>query len=477
MTSTPKGRLGRLIASAGVVALATLGAISIAGPASATDTTGPNIDKNVKGSVTIHKFEQPHPASGLPNNGTLVPQGDITAKGLKPIAGVVFSVTPVTGIDLTTNKGWEDAEKAAKALSQNGTLPGGLGTATNLTATDANGVAVASQLSLGLYLVQEVSGPANIVSPAAPFLVTVPLPNVGEKAGWNYDIHVYPKNAVASAPTKAVDDSKAYALGDQVSWTVSATVPAFAAASDLKSYVLTDTLDARLGYVSATVSLGGTALTSADVTISEAANKVTATFTASGLAKLAAAPGGSVTLVITTKVNEVGDGVIKNTAFVNINGNEYKTNEVQTTWAKLNIVKKDSATKDALAGAVFEVYTSETGGTPLAFAPDSKTAFTTGADGTVTIPGLKTGVTYWLQEKTAPNGYYGIEKRIAVEITKTAGAQVEKVVENTKIPAYALPLTGGDGALMFGIGGGALLLVAAGAAIMITRRRTAPVRA
>jgi LPXTG-motif cell wall-anchored protein len=172
----------------------------------------------------------------------------------------------------------------------------------------------------------------------------------------------------------------------------------------------------------------------------------------------------------------VGDGIIKNTAFVNINGNEYKTNEVQTTWAKLNIVKKDSASKDALAGAVFEVYTSETGGTPLSFTPGG-TAFTTGADGTVTIPGLKTGVTYWLQEKTAPNGYYGIENRIQVEIAKTAGAQVEKVVENTKIPAYALPLTGGDGALMFGIGGGALLLVAAGAAIVITRRRTALVRA
>ena len=476
MTSTPKGRLGRLIASAGVVALATLGAISIAGPASATDTTGPNIDKNVKGSVTIHKFEQPHPASGLPNNGTLVPQGDITAKGLKPIAGVVFSITPVTGIDLTTNKGWEDAEAAAKALSLNGTLPAGLGTATNLPATDANGVVAATDLSLGLYLVREVSGPANIVSPAAPFLVTVPLPNIGNAAGWNYDIHVYPKNAVASAPTKAVDDSNAYALGDEVSWTVSASVPAFAAASDLKSYVLTDTLDARLDFVSATVSLGGTALTSADVTVAEVDNKVTATFTPAGLAKLAAAPGGSVTLVIKTDVIAVGDGIIKNTAFVNINGNEYKTNEVQTTWAKLTIVKEDSATEAKLAGAVFEVYTSATGGTPLSFTPGG-TAFTTGADGTVTIPGLKTGVTYWLQEKTAPNGYYGIENRIEVQIAKNSEVEVRKVVENTKIPAYALPLTGGDGALMFGIGGGALLLVAAGAAIVITRRRTALVRA
>lgn len=476
MTSTPKGRLGRLIASASVVALATLGVVGIAAPASATDTTGPNIDKNVKGSLTIHKFEQPRSASGLPNNGTQIPQGDITAKGLEPIAGVVFSITPVTGIDLTTNKGWEDAEEAADELSQNGTLPAGLGTPENLPATDANGVATKSQLPLGLYLVREVSGPSNIVSPAAPFLVTVPLPNVGDAPGWNYDIHVYPKNAVASAPTKSVDDSNAYALGDEVSWTVSATVPAFGAASDLKSYVLTDTLDERLGYVSATVSLAGVDLGAGDVTIAEADNTVTATFTPQGLAKLAAAPGGAVKLVIVTTVDAVGDGVIKNSALVNINGNEYDTNEVQTTWATLTIVKEDSASKAKLVGAAFEVYTSATGGQPLSFAPGG-TTFTTGADGTVTIPGLKTGVTYWLQEKTAPDGYYGIDHRIEVQIAANSTVEVRKVVENTKIPAYALPLTGGDGALMFGIGGGAILLIAAGAAIVIARRRTALVRA
>ncbi|MDS0244444.1 LPXTG cell wall anchor domain-containing protein [Microbacterium kitamiense] len=37
--------------------------------------------------------------------------------------------------------------------------------------------------------------------------------------------------------------------------------------------------------------------------------------------------------------------------------------------------------------------------------------------------------------------------------------------------APILPLTGGDGAVMFGIGGAALVLMAAGAAVVIARRR------
>ena len=91
-----------------------------------------------------------------------------------------------------------------------------LGTAVNLAATNPQGVAVSGALPIGLYLVREVSQPANVVAPAAPFLVTVPLPPLEAGDGWNYAIHVYPKNAVADAPVKSLDTTGAYALGSTV---------------------------------------------------------------------------------------------------------------------------------------------------------------------------------------------------------------------------------------------------------------------
>ena len=478
----------RVTAAIGALALGILGAVAVSAPASAAP--GPNLTPGDTGTITIHKHKQPL-VSGAPATGA--DQGILP----DPIAGVVFSVTPVNDVDLFTNEGWDDAADLASGLAgasdpdeyiaDNLTL----GTAVNLAATNPQGVAVSGALPIGLYLVREVSGPANIVAPAAPFLVTVPLPPLEAGDGWNYAIHVYPKNAVADAPVKSLDTTGAYALGSTVTWTVTAKIPAFANGSDLTSYVITDDLDSRLTYTApARVFVDGVQVPANAVTIS-ATDPVTVTFTEPGLNLLRANAGKDVVVEIDTVVN--GTGTIVNTAVTNVNGRTFTTQPVDTTWVPVKVIKVDTESPETkLAGAVFAVYTQETGGTPLAFPGNAAGEFTTNASGEVVIPGLKADGTtvYWLEEVRAPEGYSALTARVPVSVDEndqaialpivpgeTAGTvvTVERVIDNSRLLAWELPLTGGDGALWFGVGGAALVAVALGAAVIVTRRKSARV--
>ncbi|MAB19895.1 MAG: hypothetical protein CMH33_03085 [Microbacterium sp.] len=49
--------------------------------------------------------------------------------------------------------------------------------------------------------------------------------------------------------------------------------------------------------------------------------------------------------------------------------------------------------------------------------------------------------------------------------------------QHSQVPAFALPLTGGDGGVWFGVGGAALLTIAVGAGVVVARRRAAEARA
>ncbi|MGB3954052.1 MAG: SpaH/EbpB family LPXTG-anchored major pilin [Brooklawnia sp.] len=474
MTNSKRGRGLRRLAALSALAVGLLG---FTAPASAA--VGPNIDAEDVGTITLHKFEQPSP-NGDPADGT---QQDTT--GLTPIKGVVFQYQPVAGVDLTTNDGWDRAAEIAGGSSL--VPPEALGTAVPFPATDANGSTSLSDLPLGLYRISEVSHPAdsNIVKAIDPFYVTVPLPTVGETPGWNYNIHVYPKNAVVELPTKAVDDDAAISLGDEVDFPIDIKVPAFQSVEQLISFSITDDLDSRLEYVSATVTLTDAAndvvpLTEGtDYTLSTT-NPVELTFLAPGLVKLFNAPNGNVNLTITAKVvgdPDLGDGTIENTAIANVNGVEFGTNEVLTTWMPVKVLKyAEGDTSNGLAGAVFEVYDAATGGNLLAF--NGVTRFTTNADGEFILPGLKAGVTVYLQEVTAPDGYFALEDRIEVNVPSTASVVAGVVVPydvqvaNKPIPEWLLPLTGGAGNNAFMIAGGVLMVGALGAALAMSRRKT-----
>lgn len=191
-TTTAKRGVRVAIAAAAATLLASFG---MAAPSSAAT---PDEARDGSSSLTIHKYEGASVAGE--NNGTELAV-QITAGG-----------TPTQGAEATF---------------------GGL--------------------SFGLYYVTETDAPAG-TTPAAPFLVSVPLTNAADQASWLYDIHVYPKNSVSSVE-KEVTDAGSIQLGDEVVFTITADIPDLAEDTPIDGYKIVDDLDEKLDHVSATVEL------------------------------------------------------------------------------------------------------------------------------------------------------------------------------------------------------------------------------
>ncbi|MEV7605928.1 SpaH/EbpB family LPXTG-anchored major pilin [Paenarthrobacter sp. NPDC089322] len=460
-------------------------------PASAA----PLVDGDQLGSITVHKFERPSTATGLPNNGTAV---DTT--GLTPLAGVEFTIQQVNTIDLSTNAGWDAAHNLSSVFSPadpTGSITGAgytLGGGQAQT-TDAAGTAAFSDLPVGLYLVTETNYPAG-VTPAAPFLVSVPLTDPDNNDNWIYDVHVYPKNSLTGAE-KTVTDAPDVKLGDQIDFTITGDIPN---EDVIDGYKIVDQLDPKLTYVDATATLvDGTVLTEGtdyNVVFDAATNTVSVVFTPAGRALLAAHNDTRVQVVVNTKVNTIGE--IENEALVYPNaasfditpgqpGGPIVTPPVVTKWGEITLEKVDE-NGAALAGASFSVYATEAdaqaGTNPIAL--NGQTTFTVAADGTLTISGLRysdwaNGAavapgdaeyrTYYLVETTAPAGYELLAEPISFLVnatTTTVGIDLE--VKN--IPSnsgFELPLTGGVGTGLL-YAAGALLITGAGLLFVRSRR-------
>ena len=466
------------VAAAGAL---TLGLFGAAAPASAQ----PNIDPDDKGMLTIHKFEEPV-GGGVEHDGSELSDGDTA--GLQPLNGVEFTVRRVNDADLSVNQGWEWVEARVGASVDPDELDLGPGITGVTGSGGTDGVATFPNLELGVYLVTESDhGDHNIVRSVAPFLVTVPMPT-GDNT-WNYDVHVYPKNSVTHVE-KDVDDSEAYVLGDEVHWPVTVAVPRLPSGETFERFVITDELDPRLAYVGAEVTLHDSAdasvpLESGDYEITHADGTVTLTFTEDGLEVLDGAQGGEVALTITTTVESIDDtvgtshGVIINDALVEINDFEVRTNDAETHWGALKIVKfaNDGQDRSYLEGAEFQIFLTESDAAEEtnALEFDGSATLTTNDAGEILVPGLKAG-DYWIVETKAPLGYTGVEEPIG-PITVTAGSVAgAKVVdvENEQKPPFELPLTGAAGTVLFSIAGLGLIAIAAGAAL---RHRSRSARA
>jgi fimbrial isopeptide formation D2 family protein len=452
--------------SAATGALALLMGLAGVSSAAAADPIGPgNIDTSRAVSLTIHKYAG---TQGDEGDGTQLAD---TSKLGKPLAGVIFQAAPVTAkgsaaIDLTTDAGW-DVIKGATAAQVAGS---GWTKGTPVTAmTDADGVAVPTGLKQGLYLVTETGTGSNpVVSRAEPFLVTLPLPQT--KGNWLYDVHVYPKNQVADSPVKAVSDSAKPVLGSTVPWTITQTVPPLNQGDTYRSFVITDTLDPRLGYTSAAITTDG--FTADDYTVATSGQKVTLTLTASGLAKLEA--GQVITVDLVTKVNSLGDdGTIENTAVTTINGTDLETNTVSTNWGPLQILKHATGDESkTLKGAEFEVYSD-------AAAKAVVQKLTTDEKGLASVSlwvgnNDVTSRDYWVKETKAPAGYLldSTLRKVSVKAAASTSPVVLKVADPQQ-GHPALPLTGGEGrAAMLGLAG-LLLAVAVAVGTVSARRRTA----
>ena len=167
------------------------------------------------GSITIHKYEY-NPAPGAtPKQGTGA-EGEAAPTDAKPLGGVTFEIYKVqneewlkayyggqaaaTGQDFSNidASNYYSTNSTTGAITVNGSK---IDTVTTATSGTDIGVAKKDGLALGLYLVVETSSPDKVTSPAAPFLVSVPMTRIADTTttnkltDWIYDVHVYPKNS------------------------------------------------------------------------------------------------------------------------------------------------------------------------------------------------------------------------------------------------------------------------------------------
>lgn len=172
-------------------------------------------DTTQKGSITIHKFEY-NPSSGAPSQQGTGAEGENAPLGATPLDGVTFEIYKVqneewlkayyggqaaaTGQDFSNidASNYYSTNSTTGAITVNGSK---IDTVTTATSGTDIGVAKKDGLALGLYLVVETSAPDKVTSPAAPFLVSVPMTRIADTTttnkltDWIYDVHVYPKNS------------------------------------------------------------------------------------------------------------------------------------------------------------------------------------------------------------------------------------------------------------------------------------------
>lgn len=489
-----------------VLALGALAAVGAVAPASAVTLPG-NIDSTVNRTLTIHKHAL---GPSTPLNPLSTGQ-ELANPPADPLAGAQFTATLVSGVDLTTAAGWTQAAQLtpAQAAQRPNTVsfPSTVSNAAGVSTFPVDAATYPTGLPIGLYLVTETQLPPGATNPAAPFLVTLPLATgaAGSPANqWIYDVHVYPKNAVTQltktrvpAPAGSVEQRNP----DLIRWAVASSIPTLAAGDAIDVFTLTDNLPAELTYLTAaTVPAGvtptnvvvtnasGTAQTfteGADYTITNTAGALTLTFTPAGRTRLAGSQGGTVTFNVLTRATSIpASGIIVNTATANVNGaTESVTGSTPIGQLTVRAYASSNNAGVNLAGAVYQVFLTEqdaiNGANPIVI--NGETNWTTGANGNVVIPIITPG-NYWVREITPPTGYQlPSPDRVLTAVVPgptSTTAPVRNYLEfaHNQVPAFALPITGGDGGVWFGVGGAALLTVMIGSAFVVARRRarTAP---
>lgn len=524
-----------LLASFGAIAVSAM--LVLAGGAAAqaapTIPTVPSPDE--RGTLNIHKFEQPD-ALGTPADGM---ERDTT--GLVAMEGVEFTIKRVPSIDLSTNAGWIAAGNLTTAAAA-AEVAGLTGTPLE---TDADGLARFADLPIGLYYVEETQWPSG-ATPAAPFLVTVPITNERPIVGtgteaepqfparttWLYDVHVYPKNAV-TAGQKTVDDADSVKLGDTVEWTIRGDIPK---ADPIDAYRIVDALDARLQLVTSgaqapaltlTGTTGVTLVAGDDYEWTNTAGRLQLDMTGPGLVKLVTAWKADATAQVqivlnTTVIGLVApgdgdvDGIIKNQATIFPNqaaidwepgdpGVPPTTTQPETRWGNIVLSKVAQGSNAPLVGAEFQVFLSEadalaqqnalvvTRDASGALIPDGQSVFTSDSNGRVLIPGLRYSTwannaavaegdagyqAYWVVETKSPVGADGTKYELLAKPVKVEVNSASTTVTTANGVIVNVPKNGGFELPLTGGTGtwlltaGGLLLIG-GALFLVLRRKRA----
>ncbi|QPR31536.1 SpaH/EbpB family LPXTG-anchored major pilin [Corynebacterium amycolatum] len=394
----------------------------------------PLVNKDAKGSLTIHKFGNPT-AEGQPS-GTAADVEDVKANGGEILEGVGFTVYKInktadgaTDIDVTTNEGLLAASKLKAGDFATGTqatqalIDSGVLTQVATGTTNEKGEWVVSEnLDLGAYLVVE-TGPKEGYDPAVPFIAFVPMTSNGkvddETQGttWNYDVHAFPKNYKDEEPDKTVKDKDQNAGDENLVYTVTGTARQLKSNTERTQFQITDQIDPKLTVTDVQVKVvkgdgSEQALTATDDTDGKffEGNNVDVDLKPEVAKTLEA--GDKVVVTITTTLKpefENATDIAPNKGLVfqnNPDGTENstpkETPEVKTYWGGLQFKKVDGNRK-GLEGAEFQIVRQEAGKqcseidttkkdswTPVngQQGGEIKTTFVSGQDGIVKITGL-----------------------------------------------------------------------------------------
>lgn len=176
---------------AGAMMLGSMSATAFA----AQTTTPATIDTTKTGSLTIHKYE--YNGTDTTHKGT-GSESDTMPENAKPLAGAGFTIYKVAdAADLEDYYSTTPTTLPAvdDYVDDNGKIKSAYSSKKvgEEVKTDGYGIAKFENLALGFYVVIETSTPDKVTTPAAPFLVSIPM-TTAEGDNWLYDVHVYPKN-------------------------------------------------------------------------------------------------------------------------------------------------------------------------------------------------------------------------------------------------------------------------------------------
>lgn len=507
-----RNRIGRVIS----ILFALILAIGVPLTVMAADRPDPE----QMGSITVHKYETDY-QSVTPGSGLEITDEETLSKLGVPMEGVGFTLYRIdAAFELTETT---TPEEALAHIDY--TYPEQF--------TDENGEVYFGQLdSVRYYVLVETTPPQGDYRAMEPAIISVPYGYTGSGEGWNYDIHVYPKNIDEEEVDKEVEDEQQkYFVGDTVSWLITGYVNPEIRAGESAPYTygyyrFVDALDQRLTYTDGSETIlaplagGGsialTAVSDYTVTLDEPSNTLTFTFTPAGIDKLI--DGGAVRIEIRfdTVINSLatGDESIKDgedqTTIINSVIKEWEnletSEEKEATpdvdpsikLAYIEILKVDNEFNDIfLDGAAFKIATSLDNANAGVFIKDSTGAdlvATTGADGRsgglehgfAIITGLAAvdgaAKEYFLVEvrtPDAPAGHADWEYVLRPDVIKVTipedAVSASVTIKNTRLgedgegPIFKLPFTGGQGTGIFWIAGG--ILLAAGILIFVLGRR------
>lgn len=187
-------------------------------------TSTSTIDKNQKGSITIYKraLDSSGNAGTAGDGETMAsPQGAALKDTGFTLYRVMNTETLLAYYNDNTTADQVDVKDYFTNYAENKTAAG-LKTAyatayKSEVLTDENGKATFADLAVGMYLVIETKTPQAVTVPVEPFLVSIPMTRIGDKATgadnqnqkeWLYDVTVYPKNSIAKGTVKLVKQGK-----------------------------------------------------------------------------------------------------------------------------------------------------------------------------------------------------------------------------------------------------------------------------